>query len=168
MNTGTVHLIYGPQGAGKSTLAAQLAREHGAVSFSIDEWMKRLYLPDLTPATSLEWVLERTRRCEGLIWSVCLQVLPHGTDVVLDLGPLRREDRQRLRALAQTAGVAVQAHFVDAQLDERRRRVFGRNQQQGENSAFAVSPEMFALMEGQFGLVGRLELALSRPAQAAS
>ena len=41
-----VHLIVGPVGAGKSTLAGQLGREHGAVRLILDEWMAALFSAD--------------------------------------------------------------------------------------------------------------------------
>ena len=162
MKSGTVHLIYGPQGAGKSTLARDLARQHSAVIFSIDDWMKELFLPDLPPAPGLDWLLQRTRRCEGQIWSLGQQVLCLGRDAVLDLGPLRREDRQRLRALVRGAGFDLQIHFAYAPLELRRQRVFSRNAERGETYSFAVSPEMFAFMEGAYEAPDEAELADSR------
>ena len=44
---GTVHMVYGPQGAGKSTFSGRLTGRIGAVSFSIDDWMQALFIPDL-------------------------------------------------------------------------------------------------------------------------
>ena len=42
----TVHLVFGPQGAGKTTHARALAARIGGVRFSIDEWMAQLFAPD--------------------------------------------------------------------------------------------------------------------------
>ena len=42
---GKVHLILGPQGAGKSTYARHLAQKESATRFSIDEWMQKLSRP---------------------------------------------------------------------------------------------------------------------------
>ena len=39
----TAHMIYGYLGVGKTTFASHLEARHGAVRFSNDEWMTRLY-----------------------------------------------------------------------------------------------------------------------------
>lgn len=36
---GKIHLVFGPQGAGKSTYSKELARKVNGVHLSIDEWM---------------------------------------------------------------------------------------------------------------------------------
>ena len=140
-------MVYGPQGAGKSTFAERLARQTGAVSFRIDDWMLGLFLSDLPPQPDLKWIAERTQRCEHLIWSVCLQLLALGTDVVLDLGLMQREDRERVMTRAQSVGINVQAYFIDAAEDVRRQRVLARNAERGETYSFTVTPEMFNFME---------------------
>ena len=37
-----IHLLIGPVGAGKSTFALELAREHRGVRLTLDEWMQSL------------------------------------------------------------------------------------------------------------------------------
>ncbi len=64
---GTIHLVFGPQGAGKSSYARQLATHIEGVRLSIDDWMIQLYGPDLPKPTNFAWVIERVRRCEQRI-----------------------------------------------------------------------------------------------------
>jgi len=45
----TLHVIFGPIGAGKTTYAHALARREGAVPFVLDEWGARLFGPDVRP-----------------------------------------------------------------------------------------------------------------------
>ena len=45
--TATLHLIFGPIGAGKTTYARDLARRERAVAFVLDEWGARLFGPDV-------------------------------------------------------------------------------------------------------------------------
>lgn len=146
----TVHLVYGPQGAGKTTIARALADRHGALRCSIDEWMGELYGPDLPQPISLPWVLERVQRCERRIWSVARDAAGRGLAVVLDLGGQRAADRARYAALAAEAGLQLQAHHVTAPAALRRARVLDRNRTRGATFAFEVTPMMFDAMEARF------------------
>src|SRR5712664_415042 len=100
----SVHIIFGPLGAGKSTLARQLSMKVNGVRFSIDEWMHRLYGADLPNPISLAWILPRVQRCEDQMWQTSLQILTSGRDVVLDQGFMTEADRTRIRRLARQAG----------------------------------------------------------------
>ena len=59
MTIATVHIVFGSQGAGKTTYARQLASETKGTRFSIDEWMGELFGPDLPKPMSLPWIMER-------------------------------------------------------------------------------------------------------------
>src|SRR6476619_730078 len=105
---GTLHVIFGPCGAGKTTYAHALARREGAVAFVLDEWGARLFGPDVSGPLEFGWMLERLGRCNALIWSTATAVLAAGTSVVLDIGAMRRADRERIRQTAEGAGLRVQ------------------------------------------------------------
>ena len=60
----TAHPVCGPTGAGKTTCALRPAGETGALRFSSDEWMRRLYFPDAPEPLSHQRALERVERCE--------------------------------------------------------------------------------------------------------
>lgn len=146
----TLNLVSGPIGAGKTTYAHALARREGAVAFVLDEWGVRLFGPDVDGPLDFGWMLERLARCNGLIWSTATAVLGAGASVVLDLGLMRREQRERIRKMAEEAGLSVQWHFVDAPQAVRRARVAGRNETRGETFAREVSPEMFEMIEAMY------------------
>lgn len=145
-----VHIIFGPPGAGKTTFATELAEAASAVRFGIDPWMQRLYGDDRPPQLSLEWALERTRRCEAQIWEVARQLLALNVDVVLDLGAMTAADRTRLRETAQGAGGQPICYFVDAQPGLRRERVAARNANKPQGYAFELTPQMFEAMDAYF------------------
>ncbi|HEY8616402.1 ATP-binding protein [Phenylobacterium sp.] len=146
----TLHVIFGPSGAGKTTYAQAFARREGAVSFILDEWMARLFAPDMPEKIEYDWMVERVARCEAQIWSTAAGVLAAGTSVILDIGLMRRADRARVREIAEATGLPLQFHYVTASAETRRARVAERNVVRGENFAIEVTPDMFDFVEGVF------------------
>lgn len=160
-NPQTVHLIYGPTAAGKSTYARRLATDGKAIRFAIDDWMHTLFSQDKPDSMNMEWVMSRVRRCQVMIWSTCLQVLSTGTDVVLEFGLLREQDRDRMQSMVDAAGHKASFQFVDACLQIRRQRVLQRNVEKGETYSFEVTPAMFDAMERYFERPSSRELGRS-------
>ncbi|MEQ9519073.1 MAG: ATP-binding protein [Parvibaculum sp.] len=145
-----VNLICGSTGAGKTTYAQKLADERGAVRFSIDEWMSELFWPDQMPGTDYRWAIERVERCERQIWTVSREVLARGSEVVLDLGFTKREQRERFCAWADKTGAETITHYLAVDAATRRARVYQRNAEKGDTFAFEVTDEMFDFMETIF------------------
>lgn len=154
----TLHVIFGPSGAGKTTYANAFARREKAVAFILDEWMARLFAPDMPEPIEYEWMIQRVARCEAQIWSVAAGVLATGTPVILDIGLMRKADRDRVREIAEAAGLPLQFHYVTASSEVRRARVAERNVVRGENFAIEVTPEMFEFVEGVFEAPAPAEL----------
>lgn len=159
---GTIHLVLGPQGAGKSTYSRQLAEQEGAVRFSIDDWMQSLFGPDLPKTMSFSWIMERVQRCEAQIWATAAQISQASGSVVLDLGFTKVESRKNFRRLAADIGADVQLHVVDAPYAVRKDRVMARNLDKGETFSFEVTPMMFDFMEKEYQRPTEEELALAR------
>lgn len=145
-----LHAIFGPSGAGKTTYAHAFARREGAVAFILDEWMARLFAPDMPQPLEFEWMMERVQRCEAQIWSTAAAVLAAGKPVILDMGLMRKVDRDRVREIADGAGLPLQFHYVTAPAEVRRARVAERNVVRGENFAIEVTTDMFEFVEGVF------------------
>jgi len=158
-NQRIAHLVVGPTAAGKSTYARVLAADTNGVRFAIDEWMHTLFSADMPERMDMAWAMTRVGRCQAQVWSVAQQILATGTDVVLELGLLRKTDRDTCRAQIETAGYAARLHLVDADLAVRRQRVLQRNSEKGETYSFDVTPEMFEAMEGYFERPSEEELA---------
>ena len=75
-------LLHGFLGSGKTTLAKRLEQQRGAVRFTHDEWMSRLYGQN-PPAADFA---DHARRIHGVMevmWTRCLAI---GTSVILDFG----------------------------------------------------------------------------------
>lgn len=156
----TLHVVFGPPGAGKSTYARDLARREAAVVFSIDDWMAQLFTPDMPDQPDLDWVMERVGRCESVIWPLAANAMGAGISAVLDLGLMRRDDRARVAEIAQAVALPMQRHLVTAAPDVRRRRILERDRFQEQRFNLQLTPEMFAFMEGVYEAPDREELAL--------
>jgi predicted kinase len=148
--TATLNVIFGPCGAGKTTYAHAFARREKAVAFILDDWMARLFGPDMPEPLQYDWMIERVGRCEGQIWATAAGVLATGTSVILDIGLMRRSDRARVREIAEATGLSLQFHFVDAPQEVRRARVLDRNVVRGESFAIEVTPDLFEFIEGVY------------------
>lgn len=122
--TATMFLLVGLPGAGKSTEAYRLAREHRAVRLSPDEWMIPLF-GESDPDGKRDVM-------EGRLLSVGFQALKAGTSVVVDFGLWGRGERASLQALAAQVGAVGQVVYLDAPDDELWRRIEAR---------FAETPE---------------------------
>jgi len=146
----TIHLIFGPSGSGKTTYAHALARREGAVAFVLDEWMARLFAPDMPQQVEYDWLVERVGRCEAQIWSSAAAVLAAGTSVALDLGLMRKIDRARVREIVEAVELPAQWHYVTAPESVRRARVAERTQAHNQALALQVTPDMFEFVEGVF------------------
>ncbi len=156
---GMVHLVFGSQGAGKSTYSRRLAEQSRGVRFSMDDWMIQLFGPDSPKPLNLGWVMERVQRCEERIWATASEVAQSGGVVVLDLTFMKIEDRSRFVGLAEVIGIPVQTHYVDAPHNLRRSRVLARNVEKGETFSFEVTPAMFDFMEKEFERPTEAELS---------
>eukprot|EP01035_Chromulina_nebulosa_P010283 gene10283-biopygen8617 len=85
--------------------------------------------------TAQELTTLHRERCEAQIWSVVAGCLAAGTSVILDIGLMRRADRDRVREIAAATELPLQFHFVTASAEARRARVAERNVVKGENFA---------------------------------
>lgn len=140
-----LHLLIGPVGAGKSTVAARLQHRHSAVHLDLDAWMARLYGPDERPEDRMAWYLERTDRCLDLLWELIGQLVDAGTSSVLELGLIRRKDRDAFYRRVDAAGYALAVYVVDAPREVRRTRVEQRNRERGATWSMDVPSEIFEL-----------------------
>lgn len=145
-----IHIVFGPQGAGKSTYSMKLSEEVNGVHLSIDDWMWKLYGEDLPNPMDFKWIMERVERCEKQIWSTLRKISACGCEVILDLGFTKRAKRELFESLAKEQNIPTQLHYVNAPHSLRRSRVLERNIEKGETFSFEVSPEIFDFMETEF------------------
>lgn len=143
MSVPSIHLVCGPTGCGKTTYANALASDLRAAVFSIDDWMVTLFGPDIHSALDWVWINERADRCRRQMLTTAAQLGRVGQSSVMDIGLLRASDRQAVAYTAREQGLHVRLHSLEADREERWRRVEARNREQGETFRLTVTRAMF-------------------------
>lgn len=143
MTRGTVHLLIGPVGAGKTTYAWARVARSPMVLLDLDAWMVRLFGSDPRPPRDVvTWYLERRDRCRRLIWDLTLNAVDCAADVLLEIGLVGQQERTTFYEQVRAEGLALRVYLVDASRDVRRERVAQRNRLPGP-FAQIVPPEFF-------------------------
>jgi predicted kinase len=103
--------LCGKMGAGKSTLARDLAQRHDAVLLVEDEFLAHLFPGEITDIPAY---VERSSRVKCVLAPHIRALLSKGTSVVLDFPGNTTRQRGWFRELLERAGVAHELHFIDA------------------------------------------------------
>jgi len=145
-----VFLVFGNAGAGKSTFASTLAVKEDAYIFTIDEWMRNLFMMDMPTPPSYEWALERVCRAETQILQEAKKLNARGIPVILDIGFFSFQQRDRVRAFCRAQGMDVVQYFLDVDKATRWQRIEQRNVEKGETFNIHVSEQVFEFCETIF------------------
>jgi predicted kinase len=130
----TLHFMSGKAGAGKTTLAREIARTTGAVLICEDEWMSRL----ADPIKNLQDYLAAAVRIRRVIAPLSIDLLRLGTSVVFDFAGNTVKDRLWVRSIFEGANSDHRLHYVSADDDTCKARVRRRNVLKSEGVYFGV------------------------------
>jgi predicted kinase len=128
MKKGTLILLCGLPGAGKTTLAKKLEGERRAIRLCPDDWI----LGIMEDANN---IVERDRLrdpVEQLLWRDAQKLIEVGNDVILENGFWGRLERNQYKDHAKKMGAQVELHFLEAELDTLWARVEKRNSESTE------------------------------------
>ncbi|MEM8494527.1 MAG: ATP-binding protein [Planctomycetota bacterium] len=118
-----LHVICGLPGTGKTTLAKRLEAELPGVRLCPDEWITAVF-----PADRLTYISDNYRdEIEALEWRLGQRMLRANCHVIIEWGTWGRSERNRLRDEGRACGARAVLHWLDAPLNEIRRRVLQRN-----------------------------------------
>ena len=134
-NPGTLIVLCGLPGSGKTTLARRLERERPALRFSEDEWVSRMFSLEMAHENELR------ERIKDVQWDIAVRAATFGVDSVLDWGLWARVERDDYRARAAAAGTPFELRYLAATRDELLRRIALRNAN--------LPPETFPIEQGQ-------------------
>ncbi len=112
---GTVIVVCGLPGAGKTTYALRLCADGRSVRLCPDDWMQALGLNLYDE--------DRRARIEALQWKLAQEILPLGAKIVIEWGTWGRSERDALRLGARASGARVELHYLRASLDVLYQRV---------------------------------------------
>ncbi|MET0692350.1 MAG: AAA family ATPase [Propionibacteriaceae bacterium] len=154
MSEARLILTCGLPGAGKTTLAREIAADRGAVRLTKDDWLWAL---GVTP-----WATTVQAKVNHELWQLAQEIVRLGLSVVLDFGFAARIERDQVRSVARELGVGVELHFLDVPVDELWRRIEDRNTKPPWDSA-PIRREHLDEWSGLFQTPDAAELALFDP-----
>jgi predicted kinase len=127
----TLHFFCGKAGAGKSTAAGRLARDHGAILISEDIWLVRLFGDQMK---TFDDYIRVSAKLKSVVGPLAVDLLKAGHSVVLDFQANTQAGRRWFRSVFEQAGSAHVLHFVSASDEACLARIARRNVERPEGS----------------------------------
>ena len=132
------HIIIGFIGAGKTTFARQLEKETGAIRFTKDEWMVRLF-GNTPPKDKFE---DYDNKMASLATDMALECLKSGINVIIDEGFWVKEQRDEIREKVKNARAIPKLYYLEVPFEIMKARTLKRTENPPVDS-FTIDEESF-------------------------
>jgi predicted kinase len=142
----TLHFFCGKPGAGKTTLAEDLARTHAAILLSEDVWMVRLFGDQMK---TFDDYIHFSGKLKAVVGPLATQLLRAGNNVVMDFQANTKAGRRFFRSVFEEANAVHVLHYVRASDRMCLERIAQRNMSLPEG-AHHLTDEVFALVVAYF------------------
>jgi len=150
---GTLVVFCGKMGAGKSTLASQIARERGAVLISEYEWLASLFPGEIN---NFNDYLRYSSRLKPVLKKHVEQMLVAGTNVVLDFPGNTRKQRTWFKEIYAERGIPHQLYYLELDDEICLQQLRQRQKDQPERAQFDTE-EVFRMVTAYFEPPGESE-----------
>lgn len=138
-NKATVYLIAGFIGSGKTTFSKKLESETGALRFTKDEWMIKVF--GNNPIT--ENFAKFDDLLANLAIEIALKCAASGVDVIIDDGFWFKKQRDDVIKQINNIGAIIKGYYLRCPKEVLEKRTLERSKQPSDNS-FKIDDEMFA------------------------
>lgn len=137
-----LHILCGRLASGKTALAEQLAEDAGAVLFSEDLWLSKLFPGEIVNFSDY---LSRSARFRAAIEPYVRTLLDRGISVVFDFAGNGPKERAWARSLCDTQQASVVLHYIMASDELCKSHLRLRNDQRPEGSQVTTEAEFDAI-----------------------
>ena len=151
-NKPLAHIIIGFIGSGKTTFSRKLEKETGAVRFTKDEWMVRVF-GNTPPKDKFE---EYDNKMTSLATDMALKCLKAGISVIIDEGFWVKEHRDAISKKVKNVGAIPKLYYLKAPFEIMKARTLKRSKNPPVDS-FSIDEESFNQYWKHFRPPGRDE-----------
>jgi len=133
----TAHLLCGFIGSGKTAFAKKLEKETGAMRFTKDEWMVKVF--GNTPPK--DKFVEYDTKMTELATEIALRCLKAGASVIIDDGFWYRKQRDEIRQALKNIGAVIKLYYIDTPVDVMKKRTVKRSENPPGDSFYITEQE---------------------------
>jgi predicted kinase len=137
INAPIAHLLCGFIGSGKTTFARRLEKETGAMRFTKDEWMVKIFGNNPPKDRFAEYDSNMTK----LTTETALRCLSAGVSIILDDGFWYRKQRDEMRQQLKGIGAIAKFYYIDTPVDVMKSRTIKRSENPGDDSFYITEEE---------------------------